>query len=300
MSGTTIILSDSEDSDSDMSPTLSSTDSLSVSLTDSFRDLRMETQPTCSPVLYRSSNPFYDSTKSGQYEFYNVYAGDQPGIYKDWQVSFILYQHIHLHMSLSRADASGRVTNVKGNRHKGYKTWAQALEGWRQNCSSYHHHPPEFVNGTPYSPITRPETPPPLTPPPSRQNIEYFNATATKPSTPSGPSLNTPQYPMRHTTTQSDVQYWAIRSHGFVGVVSSTAQAQVIADEAAARGDDISMRLPTQMPDNLPDAGDVHCAVAGKGESSLHRGFRCIANNGDDLLRTDAPHQQNHFWPGVS
>ncbi|KAJ3963713.1 hypothetical protein EV361DRAFT_956702 [Lentinula raphanica] len=190
---------------------------------------------------------------------------------------------------IGKADASGRVTNVKGNRHKGYKIWAQALEGWRQNCSSYHDHPPEFVNGTPYSPITRPETPPPLTPPPSRQNIEYFNATATKPSTPSGPSLNTPQYPMRHTTTQSDVQYWAIRSHGFVGVVSSTAQAQVIADEAAARGDDISMRLPTQMPDNLPDAGDVHCAVAGKGESSLHRGFRCIANNGDDLLRTDAP-----------
>ncbi|KAJ3751859.1 hypothetical protein EV360DRAFT_89294 [Lentinula raphanica] len=226
-STTTIILSDSEDGD--MSSTVSSTDSFDLSLTDSFRDLMMDAQPTCMPTLYESSSPIYDSVKSGQYQFYAVYAGDQPGIYKDW------------------ADASGRVTNVKGNRHKGYKTWAQALKGWRQNCTAYHHHPPGFVDGTPYSPMVRPETPPSMTPPPSRHNTEHFNAAA-KPSTksaaqPSTSSLHTPQHPVRRTATDSHVQYWAIQSPGFVGVVSSTAQAQTIIEEAAGRNDDVSLRL---------------------------------------------------------
>ncbi|KAJ3964658.1 hypothetical protein EV361DRAFT_955740 [Lentinula raphanica] len=226
-----------------MSPTLSSTfDSLDFSLTDSFRHLEMNTQSTCSPRLYESSNRIDDSTNSGKYRFYNVYAGDQPGIYKNWQVSDILTELFLLtlmNFHISRADASGRVTNVKGNHHKGYKTWAQALEGWKQNCSSYHHHPAGFVDGTPYSPLVRPETPSPMTPPPSRQNTEHFEAAAANPSI---PSLPTPHHSMPHITTES-LQYWAIRSVGFVGVVSSTSQAQAIADEAASCNENISLRL---------------------------------------------------------
>ncbi|KAJ3817511.1 hypothetical protein F5880DRAFT_1618208 [Lentinula raphanica] len=223
-----------EDDESEISPTSISTIALSdLSLTEQLQNWSMESAPTCRPILYESSNPRFDSSQSGQYPFYNVYAGDHPG-----------------------ADASGRVTNVKGSRHKGYKTWAQALEGWQQNCRAYHHHSPGMVDGTTYTPSPRPETPPPVTPPPSRHNIERFEAkpsTPTKPKTPMNRSANKLRppmgtsnemhAPMGRTPNNSHHQYWAIQSPDFVGVVSSTAQAQNILDNAAAHDKDITLCL---------------------------------------------------------
>ncbi|KAJ3830855.1 hypothetical protein F5878DRAFT_668251 [Lentinula raphanica] len=217
-------MSNHEDSDSALSPSsVSSISSFDVSLTEQLRNCRMDTPPTCRPALYESSNPLFDSSQSGQYLFYNVYSGDQPGCYKDW------------------ADASGRVTNVKGSRHKGYKSWAKALSGWRQNCRAYHHHPPGFLDGTLYSPSPRPETPPPMTPPPSRHNIEHFQAQPST-QTPMNHTSDELHPPMSRTPNKSRPQYWAIHSSDFVGVVSSTTQAQMILDNAAACDDPAILR----------------------------------------------------------
>ncbi|KAJ3818662.1 hypothetical protein F5880DRAFT_1617171 [Lentinula raphanica] len=203
-------MSDSEDSDSDraLSPSTISSISFDASLTEQLRTLNMDSIPTCRPQIFESSNPFSNSSQSGQYLYYNVYAGDHPGCYKDW------------------ADASGRVTNVKGSQHKGYKTWAKALEGWRQNCRAYHHHSPGFVDGSPYSPSPRPETPPPVPAPPSCHNVEHLEAH------PSAPPQHVSQTPINRTSNGH--RYWAIHSTNFIGVVSSTAQAQAMVDEALA------------------------------------------------------------------
>ncbi|KAJ3832542.1 hypothetical protein EV361DRAFT_956648 [Lentinula raphanica] len=215
-------MSDSEDGDSDISSISSIT--ASTTLTEKLRNCNMAPIPTCRLNVYESSNPI--SSQSGQYPYYNVYAGDNPGCYKDW------------------ADASGRVINVKGSRHKGYKSWVQALEGWRQNCHAYHHHPPEFVDGSLYSPSPRPETPPPITPPPSHHNVEHFEPRS------GGSSQHAPQMPI--TRSSNEHRYWAIQSRNFVGVVSSTAQAQTILDEAAVNDDPITLRLVS----NLLEAED--------------------------------------------
>ncbi|KAJ3831649.1 hypothetical protein EV361DRAFT_956383 [Lentinula raphanica] len=213
-------MSDSEDGDSDcvLSPVSSlSSITASTALTDQLRDFKMVPIPTCRPNIYESSNPLFNSSQTGQYPYYNVYAGDNPGCYKDW------------------ADASGRVTNIKGSRHKGYKSWAQALEGWRQNCRAYHHHPPGFVDGSLYLPSPRPETPPPITPPPSRHNVERFEPG------PSAPPQRAAQNPINRTSNEQ--RYWAIQSPSFIGVVSSTAQAQILLDEAAVNDDPVTLRL---------------------------------------------------------
>ncbi|KAJ3709700.1 hypothetical protein F5878DRAFT_666586 [Lentinula raphanica] len=223
-------MSDSEDGDSDfvLSPTLSSTSSLTAStaLAEQLLNCRMAPMPTCRPNIYESSNPGFGSGQTGQYPYYNVYAGDNPGCYKDW------------------ADASGRVTNVKGSRHKGYKSWAQALEGWQKNCRAFHHHPPGFIDGSIYSPSRRPETPPPMTPPPSRHNVEHFEPE------PSAPTQHAAQIPINRTSNEH--RYWAIQSPKFIGVVSSTAHAQAILDEAALNNDPVTLRLVN----NLSEAED--------------------------------------------
>ncbi|KAJ3817337.1 hypothetical protein F5880DRAFT_1618369 [Lentinula raphanica] len=218
MSATTTISDSESESESPLSPSISSPSSLDPSLTEQFQSCSMNSTPTCRPNLYESSNPLR-STQSGQYPFYNVYAGDHPGCYRDW------------------ADASGRVTNVKGSRHKGYKTWAQALEGWKQNCRSYHHHPSGFVEGTKYSPSPRAETPPCMTPPMSHHNREFFEAKVT----PSVAPRHAPQNINVRTSDDSaeSPQYWAIHSAG--------AQAQMILDEASGRNEEISLRLVTSL-----------------------------------------------------
>ncbi|KAJ3819098.1 hypothetical protein F5880DRAFT_1616768 [Lentinula raphanica] len=232
-------MSNNEDSDSALSPSSISSIASFDSLTEQVRTLRMDSTPTCRPILYESSDPSFNSSQSGRYPFYNVYAGDHPGCYKDW------------------ADASGRVTNVKGSRHKGYKSWAKALDGWRQNCRAYHHHPPGFLEGSLYMPSPRPETPPPMTPPPSRHNVEHFqaqpstsfatqtpmNRTSSELLSPLEHSYNHSNPPMGRTPNKARHQYWAIHSSDFVGVVSSTTQAQTILDNAATSDNPVSLRL---------------------------------------------------------
>ncbi|KAJ3991307.1 hypothetical protein F5050DRAFT_1812698 [Lentinula boryana] len=229
--------SDDGNSDRALSPsTVSSISSVDASMTEEFHNWSMATTLTCRPSLYESSDPLFDHGQCGKYPFYNVYVGDSPGCYKDW------------------ADASGRVTNMKGSRHKGYKSWAKALQGWQQNCRAYHHHPPGFVDGTLYSPSRRPEGPPQITPPPSHHNVQHFEVRASTPPT--------PQTPMNRTTTESEPSInrtpaelrppmgrtvnhrcWAIHSPDFIGVVSSTEQAQNILDEAGAQAKHVTLRL---------------------------------------------------------
>ncbi|KAJ3816756.1 hypothetical protein F5880DRAFT_1618971 [Lentinula raphanica] len=166
---------------------------------------------------------------------------------------------------LPRADASGRVTKVKGSRYKGYKSWTNALHGWRQNCRAYHHHPPGFVDGSLYIPSPRPETPPPMTPPPSHHNVQHFEATSA-PLTPQTPMNRTStetqppinrmptqlRSPMSRAPNESRHRYWAIHSPDFVGVVSSTDQAQNILDEAGAEDEHVTLHLVN----NLSEAED--------------------------------------------
>ncbi|KAJ3818324.1 hypothetical protein F5880DRAFT_1511052 [Lentinula raphanica] len=71
-----------------------------------------------------------DATKSGG--FYNVYVGDLPGCYRDW------------------ASAGSRVSGYPNNHHKKYKTYKDAMEGWKQYCLAHHQHSEDFVSGTVY------------------------------------------------------------------------------------------------------------------------------------------------------
>ncbi|KAJ3964398.1 hypothetical protein EV361DRAFT_874029, partial [Lentinula raphanica] len=120
-----------------------------------------------------------------------------------------------------------------------------ALEGWKQNCRAYHNHPPGFVDGTPYLSPPRPETPPSITPPPSCYNTEHLMGPD------SSQHQHAPQYsmhrPVNHSSNDSHVRYWAIHSPDFVGVVSSTNQAQAILDDATERNNVISLRLVTDL-----------------------------------------------------
>ncbi|KAJ3817805.1 hypothetical protein F5878DRAFT_632187 [Lentinula raphanica] len=203
-------------------------DSESEHLTNRLLDwnLSMAKAPTCTPPVYNSSEPVQ---KSGKYKYYNVYWGSEPGCYKDW------------------ADASGRVTNFKGNRHKGYDTWEQALDGWRQNCRAYHLHPTDFVDGTMYSSVscTEREEPRPMTPPPSRHNISDLRTGNVSPTktpfrrVPTEPVTSTPSASSR--SSELDEYFWAIHSPAFNGLVSSA----LLADEYLARAN--RFRQPVSM-----------------------------------------------------
>lgn len=158
------------------------------------------TQPTCIPPLYDSRRP--DPSIKDKCKFYNVYAGELVGCYREWYIYFsnnsILTSNLrHDH----RADAGGRVTGIPGNLHKSYPTWEQALEAWKQHCCAYHRHAPEFVNGSTFqldSPISLPE---PVTPRHSQHNVVLSSSSSQGPSSSAAsPASPRPSKPTRTRT----------------------------------------------------------------------------------------------------
>ncbi|KAF5375458.1 hypothetical protein D9757_009965 [Collybiopsis confluens] len=196
---------------------------------------------TCAPQFYDSILPPTKRSHSN-YQYY----WDQPGCYKNW------------------ADVVGRVTTgYSGNMHKGYDTYEQALDGWRQHCRGFHKHPPGFVDGTTFVAPEVPKTPPPTIPPPSKINITTFpspvkptpvkpqaNRNRTAQSSPSSPTPSHPR-PVRNFATAgvgSSVptmrrgHVWAIHSQDFNSVVASSAQADRILQSAVERGEEVEIR----------------------------------------------------------
>lgn len=124
-----------------------------------------------------------------------------------------------------RSDASGRVTGVKGSRHKSYDTWEEALDGWRQNCRSYHRHGPDFVDGTLFQPQIQCNIPQAVNPPPLQQNIVSIPRSlrdfSPKDSFRPSPSRrNTPRPLSAGYSPEFTHRHWALSSAGFIGVVS--------------------------------------------------------------------------------
>ncbi|KAF5348176.1 hypothetical protein D9757_014680 [Collybiopsis confluens] len=199
---------------------------------------------TCAPQFYDSILPPTKRSHSN-YQYYCVFVGDQPGCYKNW------------------ADVVGRVTGYSGNMHKGYDTYEQALDGWRQHCRGFHKHPPGFVDGTTFVAPEVPKTPPPTIPPPSKINITTFpspvkptpvkpqaNRNRTAQSSPSSPTPSHPR-PVRNFATAgvgSSVPTMrrghvrAIHSQDFNSVVASSAQADRILQSAVERGEEVEIR----------------------------------------------------------
>ncbi|KAE9399616.1 hypothetical protein BT96DRAFT_993803 [Gymnopus androsaceus JB14] len=185
---------------------------------------------TCFPPVFDSVTP--NPSVKDKRRFYNVYSGDQCGCFRDW------------------SDASGRVSRVKGNRYKAYDTWEEALDGWRQNCRSYHHHPADFVDGTLFHPETTSNVPEAAVPPPSQHNIVFLAraASSSRPSTPRRPAVrpSSPASPSKHcyctsTSTSHAPRHWAVSSTDFNGVVS-TMQASRLFDEAVGDRREVDMR----------------------------------------------------------
>lgn len=131
-----------------------------------------------------------------------------------------------------RADASARVTNVKGNRHRSYNHYEEALDAWRQNCRATHHHDVAFVDGTVYSRPQAVEIPQPVNPPPSQHNVVFLPSTPT--ANRQGPT-STPGSPMKTSKASSsreksrsasrqpvpDAHLWAVHTRQFIGVAST-------------------------------------------------------------------------------
>ncbi|KAJ3746949.1 hypothetical protein EV360DRAFT_89936 [Lentinula raphanica] len=117
----------------------------------------MEAQlPTCVLSLYDGPGTTKKSTG-----FYNVYVGDLPGCYRDW------------------ASAGSRVTGFPNSLHKKYKTYEEAMEGWKQYCLGHHCHAEDFVDGSTYQPSPRASSlRPSVVPAPSNHNV----VTVTSPS----------------------------------------------------------------------------------------------------------------------
>lgn len=140
--------------------------------------------------------------------------------------SFLDGKYLTSHL-INRTDASGRVTGVKGNRHKSYSTWEEALDGWRQNCRSYHRHGPDFVDGTLFRPQVQGNIPPPVNPLPSQHNVVFLPSSplgsSSGHSLRSSPSRNLPRPRSVGSGSYSSEpthRHWALRSAGFIGVVS--------------------------------------------------------------------------------
>ncbi|KAE9385170.1 hypothetical protein BT96DRAFT_1007291 [Gymnopus androsaceus JB14] len=190
---------------------------------------------TCFPPVFDSATP--NSPVRDKRRFYNVYAGDQCGCFREW------------------SDASGRVSGVKGNRHKSYDSWEEALDGWRQNCRSYHRHPADFVDGTLFCPETTVNVPQATVPPPSQHNVVFLPesapqaspTTSSRPSTPRRPTLlaSLPASPSKHSpraTSRSLTapRHWAVSYTGFNGVVSKS-QAGRLFEEAVLDSREVDM-----------------------------------------------------------
>ncbi|KAJ3752627.1 hypothetical protein EV360DRAFT_88565 [Lentinula raphanica] len=231
MDSSTIFISDDEDS-YESSLTMTSLSTMQVTRTEC---------PTCVPPVYESSSPMRRSGRS--YQYYAVFVGDQPGLYRDW------------------ADASARVTNYPGNMHKGYDTYEQALAGWRQHCHGFHKHPPGFTDGTMFISPEVPRSPTPVTPPPARINTMSFPTTSfptpptvfspasspTRTSSPIRPSASTSpsssHIPRPNVQTpQRPSRIWAIHSPRFNSVVSSSTQADKILARAMEQGEEVEFR----------------------------------------------------------
>ncbi|KAE9384572.1 hypothetical protein BT96DRAFT_1007931 [Gymnopus androsaceus JB14] len=245
-----LLLSDSDSEDE----IPSSPSSLTSSLPSTANHL-MDTA-TCFPPIFDSASdnpPVRDKQR-----FYNVYSGDQCGCFRDW------------------SDASGRVLGVKGNRHKAYDTWEEALDGWRQNCHGYHCHPANFEDGTLFRPDTTANIPEATVPPPSQHNVVFLSASDPKAS-PTGPprpstprrdparasldvarllqkitiSVNqlrasSPASPSKRSSrastsySRTTPRHWAVSSADFNGVVS-TSQASRLFNEAVVDMREVDM-----------------------------------------------------------
>ncbi|KAJ3710078.1 hypothetical protein C8R42DRAFT_729583 [Lentinula raphanica] len=138
-------------------------------------------KPFCVPAMYDGPG---DTTKPGG--FYNVYVGDLPGCYRDW------------------ASAGSRVSGYPNNHHKKYKTYEEAMEGWKQYCLAHHQHSRDFVTGTVYQLPRALSAPPSSIPPQSNHNVvvlsspkkhpgeKLFSAVESSPSRSSTPAKSTP------------------------------------------------------------------------------------------------------------
>ncbi|KAJ3718768.1 hypothetical protein C8R42DRAFT_723288 [Lentinula raphanica] len=118
-----------------------------VSDWDPYITLMDSEKPFCTPAMYDGPG---DATKSGG--FYNVYVGDLPGCYRDW------------------ASAGSRVSGYPNNHHKKYKTYKDAMEGWKQYCLAHHQHSEDFVSGTVYE-LRAVSAPPSSIPRQSNHNV---------------------------------------------------------------------------------------------------------------------------------
>ncbi|KAE9387209.1 hypothetical protein BT96DRAFT_1005355 [Gymnopus androsaceus JB14] len=190
--------------------------------------------PSCFPPVFDSVT-LSPSVKDKR-RFYNVYSGDQCGCFRDW------------------ADASGRVSCVKGNWYKAYDTWEEALDGWRQNCHSYYCHPADFVDRTLFISETTVNVPEATVAPPSQHNVVFLPASAPQANSTSSslPSTHTmrslsPASPSKLSSrgsasshSRTALRHWAVSTTGFSSVVS-TSQASRLFDEAVAARREVDM-----------------------------------------------------------
>ncbi|KAJ3817387.1 hypothetical protein F5880DRAFT_1618322 [Lentinula raphanica] len=110
-------------------------------------------QPFCVPAMYDGPG---DATKSGG--FYNVYVGDLPGCYRNW------------------ANAGSRVSGYPNNHHKKYKTYEEAMEGWKQYCLAHHQHSKDFVSGSVFQLPRAVLSPPSSIPRQSNHNVVVLSS----------------------------------------------------------------------------------------------------------------------------
>ncbi|KAF5371608.1 hypothetical protein D9758_003353 [Tetrapyrgos nigripes] len=167
--------------------------------------------PTCQPAVY-------DAKLSGKdfqpKKIYNLYTGNAPGIYTTWD------------------DVAGRVIGVSESRYKSYKSYDEALHGWKQHCLSHHRHGPDFVDGTTFTPpLTTRNNIQPVTLPPYLNTIPLPHLDLPSPSQPlvrqspskrrSAQAFFGPGSPARRRTNQVPERglSWAVTTGGKTAIV---------------------------------------------------------------------------------
>ncbi|KAJ3753282.1 hypothetical protein EV360DRAFT_74641 [Lentinula raphanica] len=136
--------------------------------------IEMDSEPTCVPPLY--DGPGDSKNLVG---FYNIYVGDLPGCYRDW------------------ANVASRVLGYPNNHFKKYKTYAEAMDGWKEYCLAHHKHGPDFVSSMQYEHPSSSPSPSSSIPPPSNHNVVSLPSPGKEPL----PRISSPAVPSPITST---------------------------------------------------------------------------------------------------